>query len=206
MRQTGEKKQVEKVAQITLLVTQGAKVNMEVNSVNNKKKVEIFLEIFKPVGKTSIEIGGKPKSLPVFAQEGKKDSLIAKISIDELAVFIEGVNRFLAGGKAALEDLAKRVNRNDNFKNLLFSHGAGGRLAGIACNGEDLQFQISEKSSNKYYTGQADLKSLIGIRDKLVFLQQKAIETCAAPYTKKGKDKDNGNYMTEDFGTELEPF
>ncbi|MBT9167696.1 MAG: hypothetical protein DDT19_01036 [Syntrophomonadaceae bacterium] len=108
---------------MNLFITDKAKAAMNVN-----KEGEIYLEVFKPIGRVNVIVKeNRPaESKPLFydKEKGLKDSKVLKLSVNELSLLIEGVNAFLQGGVKVFQQFANECLSTDRFtaRNLIFSH------------------------------------------------------------------------------------
>ncbi len=163
--------------EVNLLVTQNAKVRMDINH-----KGDIYIEIFRKIGET--EKNGK--KLPIFYDRGRNlsDSRTMKLNVNELATIKRGLRIFIDEGLEAFQKYAARVMGNEKYNNLLFPHQSN--LVGLRAykgkNGKEyIGFEVQDGETNERYNAfTSDLAVLEGIYEKLTFLLGKSLENKTA--------------------------
>ncbi|WP_457628631.1 hypothetical protein [Persephonella sp.] len=127
----------------------------------------IYLEIYKKIGETERD----GRKLPLFYDNGKKDSQTAKFNLTEWAVLIKGMEIFANKGVKGFQEFAKRINGgSEKLTNLMFVHG--NRTMGLrAYEGKDgkqfIGFSIREGKELDYSAFTASLTEVIGLAAKM---------------------------------------
>ena len=120
------------------VVTKNAK--LEVNISKDGKS--IYVEIYKPIG----EVERDGRKLPLFYNNGQKDSMVAKFNKAEWEVMRRGLEVYLSKGIEGFKKFAKSITGNEKFDNLVFPHN--NKTAGLKAfqgkNGEYIGFMIKE--------------------------------------------------------------
>jgi len=168
----------------------------------------IYVEIYKKIG----EVEKDGRNLPLFYDNGKKDSQTAKFNLTEWAVLIKGMEIFASRGVKGFEEFAKKVNGgSEKLTNLMFVHG--NRTMGLrAYTGKDgrqfIGFSIREGKEVDYSVFTASLAEAIGLAAKMrglfdVAMQLKHIKALK-PEVKTEVEAEEGADVPLDEDEEME--